>query len=92
MLMILWVVWGHLGLYGLVEADWSVYMENAKIGVNMPVFFVMAGYFAAATYRNFKWSKIVSHVVSYMWPHVTIPLVCAFFWYGIFPLLHYRPM
>ena len=79
MLMMLWVVWGHLGLYGLVEVDRSVYMENAKIGVNMPVFFVMAGYFAAATYRNFKWSKIISRVVSYIWPHVTIPLVCAFF-------------
>lgn len=79
MLMMLWVVWGHLGLYGLVEADRSVYMENAKIGVNMPVFFVMAGYFAAATYRNFKWSKIISRVVSYIWPHITLPVVCAFF-------------
>lgn len=79
MLMMLWVVWGYLGLCGLVAADRSVYMENEKIGVNMPVFFVMAGYFAAATYHNYKWSKIVSRVVSYMRPHVTLPFVCAFF-------------
>ena len=79
MLMMLWVVWGHLGLYGIVDSEASVYMMNAKIGVNMPVFFVIAGCFAAHSFDHFRWVKVLSKVVLYLWPHVTLPVLSALF-------------
>ena len=82
--MMLWVVWGHLGLYGIVEAEPLIYMANAKIGVNMPVFFVMSGYFAASTFTKKGWSDILARAGSYVWPHVTIPIVSAMLWVVVF--------
>lgn len=82
--MMLWVVWGHLGLYGIVDSEASIYMDNAKIGVNMPVFFVLSGYFAASTFERKGWLDIVARAGSYVWPHVTIPLVSAMLWMVVF--------
>ena len=80
MAMMLWVVWGHLGGYGIVEKAENICMDNAKIGVNMPVFFVMSGYFAASAFAKLNWSKILSRTILYIWPHITVPLSCALLW------------
>ena len=80
MAMMLWVVWGHLGLYGIVESEPLTLMHNAKIGVNMPVFFVMSGYFAASAFSKSGWPKVLARSVYYVWPHVTLPILCAVFW------------
>lgn len=80
MAMMLWVVWGHLGLYGIVDQHASVFVLNAKIGVNMPVFFVMSGFFAASTFAKANWTKILCRTALYVWPHLTIPLTCALLW------------
>ena len=43
-LMMLWVIWGHLGFYNIVGIPDGGYphMANAKIAVNMPVFFMIS--------------------------------------------------
>lgn len=71
-LMMLWVIWGHLGLYNVVSPETSVYMLNAKIGVNMPVFFVIGGLLAASTFKSADWSKLIARTVSFMWPQVAM--------------------
>lgn len=74
-LMMLWVVWGHLGLYKVVVSDSSIYMSNAKIGVNMPVFFVIGGLLAASTFERADWSKLTARTVSFMWPQVAVAIL-----------------
>ncbi len=75
MFMMLWVVWGHLEAYGIVEKTRTICMDNIKIGVNMPVFFVMSGFFAASAFNKTDWGKILSRAMLYIWPHITIPLL-----------------
>lgn len=65
-LMMLWVIWGHLSLYNVIEPVTSAYMLNAKIGVNMPVFFVIGGLLAASTFEKADWSKLIARTVSFM--------------------------
>lgn len=67
-LMMLWVVWGHLGLYRIVGGGASHWMVNAKIGVNMPVFFVIGGYLARSTFQKGTWAKISARVIGFLWP------------------------
>ena len=81
--MMLWVVWGHLGLYGIVAGDSSVWMRNAKIGVNMPVFFVMSGYFAKSMFDRRNPGRMVARAVCFIWPQVVFATVCAFV-FGIY--------
>ncbi len=77
-LMMLWVIWGHLGRYGIVDgADTSTWMLNAKIGVNMPIFFVICGYFAASTFCKSSWEKIVARTIGFMWPQIVFALIFA---------------
>ena len=67
-LMMLWVVWGHLGLYGIVGGGASHWMTNAKIGINMPVFFMIGGYLALSTFQKGTWAKISARVIGFLWP------------------------
>ncbi|MBQ7177106.1 MAG: acyltransferase [Victivallales bacterium] len=78
-LMMLWVVWGHLGLWGIVaqEPGSLVRMANAKIGVNMPIFFVLGGYLALSTFEKGSWSKIVARIVGFLWPMAAFGVVFA---------------
>ena len=75
--MMLWVIWGHLVHYKVVESDVSIYMLNAKIGVNMPVFFVIGGYLAASTFLKADWAKLISRTVHFMWPQVAVAVFYA---------------
>ena len=74
-LMILWVIWGHLGLYNVVSPETSIYMLNAKIGVNMPIFFVIGGLFAASTFATADWSKLIARTISFVWPQVVVAIL-----------------
>lgn len=78
-LMMLWVVWGHLGLYGIVGIPSGDYphMLNAKIGVNMPVFFMISGYFAASTFAKGGWSKVAARAVGFLWPQTALAACVA---------------
>ena len=77
-LMMLWVVWGHLGLYGIVSGGASHWMANAKIGVNMPVFFMIGGYLAYSTFQKGTWAKISARVIGFLWPMVAFGAVFGF--------------
>ena len=76
-LMMLWVIWGHLGLYNVVSPETSVYMLNAKIGVNMPVFFVIGGFLAASTFAAADWGKLLARTISFVWPQVFAAILCG---------------
>ena len=78
-LMMLWVIWGHLGLYGIVSIPEGNYphLLNAKIGVNMPVFFVISGYFAASTFAKGSWSKVAARAVGFLWPQTALAACVA---------------
>ena len=69
-LMMLWVVWGHLSVWGVVErpVDPRPWMANAKIGVNMPLFFVIGGYLSLSTLQKGAWSKIAARIIGFLWP------------------------
>ena len=74
-LMMLWVVWGHLMRYEVVEYDTSIYMLNAKIGVNMPVFFVIGGCLASLTFTKADWPKLMSRTIHFLWPQFAVAIV-----------------
>ena len=50
-------------------------MLNAKIGVNMPVFFVIGGLFAASTFATADWSKLIARTISFVWPQVVVAIL-----------------
>jgi len=79
-LMMVWVIWGHLGLYGIVPPYSSPfpYMVNAKIGVNMPVFFVISGYFAAFTFAKSSFAKCFARSICMIWPQIVYSACAAF--------------
>lgn len=77
-LMMLWVIWGHCSHYNVIEPVTSVYMLNAKIGVNMPVFFVVGGFLASTTFASADWSKLVARSVLFIWPQFIVAMI-----YGI---------
>lgn len=78
-LMMLWVIWGHLGFYNIVGIPDGGYphMANAKIAVNMPVFFMISGYFAASTFAKGSWSKIAARAVGFLWPQTALAACVA---------------
>ena len=74
-LMMVWIVWGHLALYRVVEWVPTPWMANAKIGMNMPVFFLLAGFFAVRTFERASTGKIVARIVSFLWPMAAFGVV-----------------
>lgn len=76
-LMMIWVIYGHLCLYGIVDTPVLQYMANAKIAVNMPVFFVISGYFAAHTFSIAPWSKLFARSICLVWPQIFWATFCA---------------
>lgn len=62
-MVVLGHVCNHTGLYCRFPA-----LEGCIVGMNMPLFFLISGYFAE---KNFDWSaskKIIKHLVGYFWP------------------------
>lgn len=73
---ILLVVYGHVsGAFGCkVLEPWA---SNFRIGMNMPLFFIISGYFAAKTIEKGDWRKLGRHLVGYFWPLATVSVVFA---------------
>ena len=69
-LMIFWVIWGHLSTYKVVAASdfCEPFMQNAKIALNMPLFFVISGLLAARTFANASYCKSLARAVCFLWP------------------------
>ena len=77
--LMLWVVWGHFIRYGIVSGPLAPdpYMKNAKIGVDMPLFFVIGGLLSSATIRNGSRKKILAHLLCLLWPAASFGLLFA---------------
>ena len=75
--MMFWIVWGHLGTYGVVEEASSIYVCNAKIGVNIPVFFTISGFFAARSFRRHDVCETVARTLCLVWPQFVFAFLCA---------------
>ena len=73
---ILLVVYGHVaGAFG--SAFGRPWLENFIVGMNMPLFFIISGYFAAKTIEERDWRKLGKHIVSYAWPTAIVSIVFA---------------
>ena len=68
-LVMLLVVGGHLGNLVSNPGSWcDPYFTNASIGVSMPLFFMMSGYFSAVSIRNGSFGKIFARAIGFLWP------------------------
>ena len=78
-LMMLWVVWGHFSRWDVVSGplEPAPFMENAKIVLNMPVFFAIGGYLALSTFQNGSWPKIASRAIGFLWPIAAFGVIFA---------------
>ena len=50
----------------------SPYISNFIVGMNMPLFFIISGYFAAQTIENGEWRKLLRRLFSYVWPIMVV--------------------
>lgn len=68
--LMLWVVWGHCHVSGVVAGPlWpDPWMKNAKIAVDMPLFFVISGFMAAHSKYQDVWKKTFQRLVRLIWP------------------------
>ena len=51
-------------------------IDNFIVGMNMPLFFMISGYFSANIVKEGDWSKLGQHLVGYFWP---LAVVSCFF-------------
>ena len=70
------VVIGHTRwAYGCLSGNPPI--DNFIVGMNMPVFFMVSGYFSAKTVREGNWGKLGQHLVGYFWPLAVVSCVFA---------------
>lgn len=73
---ILLVVYGHVS--GAFSCDWGApYVGNFIVGMNMPIFFVISGYFSARTIEAGDWVKLGRHIWGYFWPVAVVSFIFA---------------
>lgn len=73
-LMMLLIIGGHLVGLKVIEpaANRGVsYLANFCVAVEMPVFFIISGYFAKKTFDSRDVLKIVSNLAKFIWPFVS---------------------
>lgn len=70
------VVFGHV-YWAFGCKTWMPYFENFRCGMNMPLFFMIAGYFAARTIENGDWRKLGRHIYGYFWPVAVVSVIFA---------------
>lgn len=60
-------------------ADWDKcrlsYCVNFMLGVNMPLFFAISGYFSRGLMRELNFQKLLNRVVTYAWPIASFGLI-----------------
>lgn len=63
----LFVVIGHTRwAYGCHVGNPAI--DNFIVGMNMPIFFMISGYFSAKTVFEGNWAKLGQHLIGYFWP------------------------
>ena len=66
-LAMLVVVIGHTRwAYGCHVGNPAI--DNFIVGMNMPIFFMISGYFSAKTVFEGNWAKLGQHLIGYFWP------------------------
>ena len=69
------VVFGHVNsVLGLVP--FPVWLGNMTVSINMPLFFMVSGYFCWPTVANGDWRRLGRHLRSYFQP--TVVIIVAF--------------
>lgn len=70
------VVFGHVAsTFGM---SWGApYVSNVIIGINMPIFFVMSGYFSLALLESSDWKRLVKRILRYFVPLATTSVLFA---------------
>ena len=66
-IVMLFVVYGHMPWFLTEKTDGMSYFSNFNIGVAMPLFFIVSGYFAHNTIYS-GGRKIIARIVSLLWP------------------------
>ena len=64
------VVYSHVVCYrsGFSLTETPLFAENFIIGVNMPLFFMISGYFSNSLHESKDWRRIASRLIGYVWP------------------------
>lgn len=73
------VVYWHVMSYrpGFDLAEMPSYAANFIIAVNMPLFFLVSGYFSRRLHDSGNWHKLAWRLVSYFWPVAVFSLIGA---------------
>lgn len=72
------VVYGHVT--GAFKCEWGrPFVGNFIIGMNMPLFFIISGYFSERTIEHGDWRKLGRHIFGYFWPMALVSIVFAVF-------------
>lgn len=73
---IMLVVYGHVS--GAFKCEWGrPFVGNFIIGMNMPLFFIISGYFAARTIECGDWRRLIKHIYGYFGPLALVSIVFA---------------
>lgn len=79
-LIMFYVVMGHLVGNGIVS-DFHAWMNpvftNIKVGVSMPIFFVMSGYFSTSSLGSGSWGKVIARTLGFLQPVFVFGIVFA---------------
>lgn len=78
-LIMLGVIAGHIAAYNLVDTVtvFQPYLRNVVVGVSMPAFFLMSGYFARRKLDGCDILGIISRISTFVWPLVSFGMVFA---------------
>ena len=76
LLVIFMVVFRHT-MFASETLLFPTWVANATVGMNMPFFFILSGWFAWPTIEACDWSKLGRHLKSYMWPTITTIVLFA---------------
>lgn len=76
LLVIFMVVFRHV-MFESETLLFPIWFANATVGMNMPFFFLVSGWFAWPTIESCDWAKLGRHLKSYMWPTITTIVLFA---------------
>lgn len=77
-IVMLLVVGGHIQGNGIVANanSWcDPYFSNLTVGMDMPLFFMISGYFSASLLNNRSWGRIIARTFGFVWPVLAFGVV-----------------
>ena len=67
-MVMLLVVAGHITGNDIVSHESGIsYLGNMNVGLAMPLFFIVSGYFATSSATR-SWGNVLARIISYFWP------------------------